>query len=70
MLTRIELDGWAIRLDWGRVYYRQSFFIPSVNLTHDRQALLDSAKQDGKLIKVKRVVENGVQGLRVWGTSL
>lgn len=66
MKAIIQLDGWAIAVDWFTFFYRDSFFVPSVNWEFDRRAIEASAQKDGCEIAIKGVVENDVAGLRVW----
>lgn len=62
----IQLDGWKIRVRWDRLYYQQSFFVPSVNVDFDKSALLAAAAAAECEIGIKQVVEDDVQGLRIW----
>lgn len=64
--NNILLDGWAIAVDWKKLYYTSSFFVPSVNWRYDKKVLQASADAAGCEVGIKGVVEEGVRGLRVW----
>jgi hypothetical protein len=66
MRSVIGLDGWNIAVHWDRLYGGDSFFIPSVNVDNDKQAIAMSAEQAGCVISLKMVVEDDIQGIRVW----
>lgn len=66
MKTVIKLDGWNIAVDWESLYMGDSFFVPSVNVAFDKSAIAASAEQAGCSIETQLVVENAVQGIRVW----
>lgn len=66
MCCVIGLDGWNVAIDWGRLYRGDSFFVPSINVDYDRKAIEASAQKVNCSISTKLVVENDVQGIRVW----
>lgn len=66
MKSLIHLDDWCISVDWDRLYGGDSFFVPSVNVVFDGNAIDASAEQATCVIAKKVVVEDGVQGIRVW----
>jgi hypothetical protein len=65
----VQLDGWRIAIDWNKLVYSDSFFVPSVNWKQDRAALVKSAANCGVGIGIKGVTEDEVRGLRVWCTQ-
>jgi len=62
----VRLDGWAIKVDWYRLYRGDSFFVPSVNLSYDLKQIEDDATKFNCVISTKVVVEDEIQGIRVW----
>lgn len=65
-MSKINLDSWAIDVDWSKLYYTSSFFVPSTNWSHDKKVIQESADSAGCEIGLKGVVENEVRGIRIW----
>lgn len=62
----IQLDGWKIAVSWPKMYWGESFFVPSTNPKHDKAAIYASAREMGCKIVVKVSIEDEIRGLRVW----
>ena len=62
----IQLDAWKISVDWTKMYYGHSFFVPSINWKDDKKSLQAAADAVGCEIGIKGVIEGDVRGIRVW----
>lgn len=62
----MRIDGVNYDLDWENFTIGSSFFVPCLSVTDSTEYILRKMWRLGYNVRVKVVVEDGVQGLRVW----
>lgn len=62
----MKIDGLDYTLDWENFTVGSSFFIPCVGISKAKELIERKMRRLGYAVMIKIVVEDGVQGLRVW----
>jgi hypothetical protein len=62
----VKAHGISFEIDWSRFKPGRTFFIPCLDLEDAKKQVARVAKRLRYSVEMKGVIENGVQGLRVW----
>lgn len=62
----MKIDGVTYTLDWEDFTVGSSFFVPCLGLAKAKETIERKMRRLEYAIIIKVVVEDGVQGLRVW----
>lgn len=62
----LKVEGVEYRVNWRKFRPGASFFIPCLKPKRTRRQLKPLFRRLGVEVIVRRVIENGIQGLRIW----
>lgn len=67
MLTKLQVLGLPVVIDWDQLVVGASCFVPApLNITQQlKKQLLDAAPPGGRLL-IEEVAEKGLTGIRIW----
>lgn len=62
----MRIHGVSFQIDWSKFKPGRTFFIPCLDLEAAKNEVRRTTKRLRYNIEMRGVIENGVQGLRVW----
>lgn len=62
----MTIDGVDYEIDWEEFTVGSSFFVPCLSVSYSSEYVYRKMRRLGYAVIIKVVVEDGVQGLRVW----
>lgn len=62
----LKVEGVEYRIDLRKFRYGASFFIPCLRPKKARRQLQALFRRLGAEVLIRRVIESGIQGLRIW----
>ena len=62
----MRIHGVSFQIDWSKFKPGRTFFIPCLDLEAAKNEVRRTTKRLRYTIEMRGVIENGVQGLRVW----